>query len=188
MSVEILGEFYDSTHDQAYLSVNGLGAFALMKDEAGLHQLDYRFREKTPRTGHETMREDRETIRVEVLPWPNGLDAGFRRVAKSKITALKPPRSRLVAKADLAVSLFHEASLRSLDLWTTGPREQAIERSLTILRAQVDSATAPTAQRGTEIIRHYDLGIPARVKDVRSGKSTTRVDRILKGHLDVLLR
>ena len=187
MTVEILGEFYDEKHDQACLAINGLGAFALVKDEAGLHQLDHRFRERTPRAGHEAVREHRETIRIEIFPQANDSDTSFLRLVKTKTLALKPARSRLVQKADLAVSLFHETSLRSLELWTTGPREQAVERALLVLRSQVEFAATQPGDRRSDIIRHYDLGISSRVKDVRSGKSTTRVDRVLKGHLEALL-
>jgi ATP-dependent Clp protease ATP-binding subunit ClpC len=183
MSLEVLGEFFDEKRDQAWLAINGLGAFALVKDEAGLHQLDHRFRERIPRAGHEAVREYRETIRIEIFPLANEPDAAFRKQVKAKVTALKPAHSRLLPKADTTITLFHETSLRSLELWTAGPRDAAIERGLLVLRSQIESASAESSRCPTEIIRHYDLGLSARVRDIRSGKSTTRVDRVLKGDL-----
>jgi len=53
-----------------------------------------------------------------------------------------------------------------------------------ILYTQVNAGTS--SERISAIIRHYDLGLASRVRDVRSGKSTTRVDRVLKGHLEML--
>ena len=91
----------------------------------------------------------------------------------------------MIEKAELVISVFHEASLRSLELWTAGPREQAIERATLVLYSQVN-ADAQSSRRPAEIVRQYDLGISSRVKDLRSGKSTTRVDRILKGYLETL--
>jgi hypothetical protein len=92
-----------------------------------------------------------------------------------------------VKKADTNVSLFHEPSLRSIELWTTGPRQAALERSLLILHACVAAHTYGEPGHNDRIIRHYDLGISPRVKDTRSGRSTSRVDRVFKGHLDSLL-
>jgi protein subunit release factor A len=184
MTVEMLGEFYDEKRDRAYLLVAGLGAFALLKNETGLHQLDRRYRERTPRAGRETVREDRETIRVEILS--EGQERIPARQVKSRVAPLKPALSRLVKKADLQVSLFHEPSLRSIEIWTTGPRAQALERALLLLEAEMGGRTDESRANATAIIRHYDLGISPRVKDVRSGKATTRLDRVFKGHLEVL--
>jgi DNA polymerase III delta prime subunit len=186
MNFEVLGEWHDQKHDRAYLSLSGLGAFALLAGESGLHQLDYRFRERTPRAGRETMREDRELIRVETLPAGNEPDAAFRRAVKSKVSPLKPPRSRLLDKANYNVSIFHEPSLRSLELSMVGPKESAIDRALTILHAQVSFQGPDEQNNSFKIVRHYDLGLSPRIKDLRSGKTTTQVERVLKGRLDTL--
>jgi ATP-dependent Clp protease ATP-binding subunit ClpC len=188
MNVEVLGEWYDEKHDRAYLLISGLGAFALLEQESGLHQMDYRFRERTARAGREAMREDRELVRVETLPSGTEPQKDFRRGVKSRLSPLKPARSRLLTKANLNVSLFHEPSLRSLEIWMIGPKETALERALPILHAQVGSGTAGEQTPISAVIRHYDLGLAPRVKDVRSGRSTTRVDRVLKGQLEILSR
>jgi hypothetical protein len=186
MSLEVMGGCFDQKQARIWLLVSGLGAYALLKNESGLHQVDYRAREKKQRTGREAVREDRETIRVEPLPFGSEPDKAFRQAVKSKLKPLKEVAHRLLDKADLAVSLFHEPTLRSLELWTSGPREQALERSLMLLHTQVAALRADEC-RGTRIIRHYDLGIAPRVKDTRSGRTTNRVDKVFKGYLDVLL-
>jgi ATP-dependent Clp protease ATP-binding subunit ClpC len=186
MATEILGEFYSEKTDCAWLLVSGLGAYALLKNESGLHQIDHRFREKAPRTGKETTREDRELIRVEIIPTGTEPAKSFQRAIRTTVTLLKPPRSRLITKANFAVSAFHEPSLRSIELWTTGPKETALQRAASILSAQVEAPPA-AATNSERIIRHYDLGLSARIKDSRSGRSTTRIDRVLKGHLESIL-
>jgi hypothetical protein len=186
MNFEVLGERHDQKHDRAYLLISGLGAFALLNNESGLHQMDYRFRERTPRAGRELMREDRELLRVESLPCGNEPDAPFRRAVKSKVSLLKPARSRLLDKATLNISVFHEPSLRSLELWMAGSKEHALERALVILHAQVSRPNSDEQNDAAKIIRHYDLGLAPRVKDLRSGRTTTQVDRVLKGRLEAL--
>jgi protein subunit release factor A len=186
LDVEVLGERYDEKVDRAFLLVSGLGAFALLSQEGGLHQLDHRTRARSPRNSREKVHEDREVVRVEVLPTGGQPDKQFRQGVKATVTGLRPAKSRLLEKADLKVSLFHEASLRSLEVWTCGPRAPALERTLALLQAQIAAAAAGHSAQ-TMIVRHYDLGISARVKDVRTGRTTHRVDRVFKGDLDALL-
>lgn len=187
MSSEILGEIIGEKQDAAWLLVSGLGAYALLRNESGLHQLGRRTRSKQSRTGREVVLEDREIIRVVALPGGAEPDKRFRQATKSKITALKPAHSRLVEKADLRLSLFHEPTLRSLELWAGGPRGTALDRGLFVLHALVE-ATAQGLHKGPDaIVRHYDFGISPRVKDSRSGRSTTLVERVLKGNLDAFL-
>jgi protein subunit release factor A len=185
MTVEIAGEFFQDKQDRVYLNVTGLGAFALLKNESGLHQLNHRYRERKPRSGHEAVREDRETLRVEVLPEPKEKIPATQ--IKSRIITLKPPRSRLVQNADMHVSVFHEASLRSIEVWTKGPKAQALDLVIGLLEAELGNGTDKNRARNTAIIRQYHLGISSRIKDNRSGKTTTRVDRVLKGYLDSLI-
>ena len=187
MAPEVLGEFFDGKQDRAWLLISGLGAYALLKHESGLHQLDYRTREKKQRTGREAIREDRETARVEVLAIGAEPEKSFRLAVKSRFSSLKPAQNRLMEKADMSVSLFHEASLRSIEIWTSGPRPQALERSLLILHTCLAGSISAEQSHTGQVIRHYDLGISPRVKDTRSGRTTTRVDRVFKGHLDALL-
>jgi ATP-dependent Clp protease ATP-binding subunit ClpC len=181
MSVDILGEFWDGQHDRVYLLVSGLGAYVLLRHEAGLHQLDWRRRQRKHRTGKEVTREDREMVRVEVQPVDGEPEKQFTAAVKSKVSILRPARQRLL-KADLMLSLFHEPTLRSLELWCCGPRPEALKRCLLVLHAT--AKCAPPQSENTRVIRNYELGIAPKVKDVRTHRTTTRVDRVFKGYLD----
>ncbi|MCD6049826.1 MAG: ATPase, ATP-binding subunit [Verrucomicrobia bacterium] len=182
MSVEFLGEHYDEKRDRAYLLVAGLGAYGLFAVETGLHQLHHRYKHKNPRNGRELIGEDREIVRVEVLPFLGEPDKAFAKTVKSKSTVLKPSKSRLVENAAVEVALFHEPSVRSWECWTAGPRDAALERGMLVLHSQVKHTAVPV----TELVRQYDLGLAPKIKDHRTGRSSTNVDHILEGHLDVL--
>jgi len=184
LTAEFLGEFYDDKHDRVYLLVAGLGAYALLKQESGLHQVDRRFKGTAPRNGRELMREDRELVRVEIHSAAAQVSKQFRQKAKSKIAALKPVRVRLL-KAEFAVSAFDEGSVRSVELWTNGPRNEALERALTIIHAGATGDTPRTAE--DDVIRRYDVGLSAKIKDSRTGRTTTRVEQVLEGDLGQFL-
>ena len=184
MTTEVLGELFDEKRDRAYLLVAGLGAYALLRNECGLHQVDRRFKERAPRSGREVIREDRELIRVEVHPAATSPAKPMRQKIKAKAVALKPAPARLL-HSELAVSLFDERTLRSLEFWTTGPKEDAVERALMVLESQVLSDPAPDGQES--IIRRYDLGMSPKVKDTRTGRTTTRVEQFLNGELGLFL-
>jgi hypothetical protein len=133
------------------------------------------------------VREDRETIRVEVLLVGNEPDKHFRQAVRSRIVPLKNAQAFLLPKTDLSVSLFHQPSLRSLELRVGGSRSHALENGLLILHTLVSKPSSTASARDALIVRHYDLGISPRVKDTRSGRTTTFVDRVFKGYLDALL-
>jgi hypothetical protein len=179
----VWGEVYDASHDCVSLLVSGLGAFGLLKDELGLHQVNNRYKHKSTRAHRETMEEDRELLRVEVFSAPNEPSKQFQQQVKNRTSPLKPPRKRLIA-AEFSVSLLHEPSLRSLELWTAGPKESAITRGLTILAAQLQGSHVSIDAVG--VIREYHLGIGARVRDNRTGRETTRVKQVLKGEVESL--
>jgi ATP-dependent Clp protease ATP-binding subunit ClpC len=185
MSGEVLAEFQGAKTDRAWLRVSGLGAYALLKHEAGLHQLDHRYRIHAPRGGHEKEHEDRELIRADVRPAGAEPDKKFIASLKSGLEALKPPRTRLVEKADLAVCLFHEPSLRSLEIWTRGPKAAALDTAHRILFAQVGLEEERKESELAAVIRCYHLGIGSRIKDLRSGRTTTRLAQVFKGHLEM---
>jgi ATP-dependent Clp protease ATP-binding subunit ClpC len=184
MTAEVLGEFFDEKRDRVYLLVSGLGAYALLKNEFGLHQVDRRFKDRTPRSGREVMREDRELIRVEVHPAGSETPKQLRQRVKTKITPLKPIRKRLL-KSELALSVFDGDSVRSVEFWTTGPKNDALERALAILHAQATAGGNLPSQ--DSIVRHYDVGISPKVKDTRTGRTTTRLDQVMNGELGIFL-
>jgi len=184
MTAEVLGEFYDEKRDRVYLLITGLGSYALLKHESGLHQIDRRFKERTPRAGREVIREDRELLRVEIHSSGGQPPKQMRQKVKLKISALRPAKSRLL-KADFALSVFDEQSVRSLEFWTNGPKDDASERALLILHALAAADTKVVSQE--TIVRHYDLGMSPKVKDTRTGRTTTRLERVLNGELDSFL-
>jgi hypothetical protein len=184
MTAEVLGEYYDDKQDRVYLLVGGLGAYGLLKHEYGLHQIDRRYKQRVPKSGREVIHEDRELLRVETRPVVGRPGKEFQRHVKAKIAALKPPRKRLL-HADLSVSLFHEPTVRSMEFWTRGPREEALERGLAVLHAVAVDQSRELESVG--IIRQYDVGMAPKVKDMRTGRTTTRVNRVFKGDLDIVL-
>jgi hypothetical protein len=179
MTAEVLGEFYNARQDRVYLLISGLGAYGLLKNESGLHQVERRYKERAARSAREVIREDRELLRVETLPASGQPSQQFQRHVKSKISAVSPVRQRLL-KNNLAVTLFHEPSVRSLEFWTTGSKEEALERGFLVLSAHVAGGSDVG---GGGIVRQYDVGMAAKVKDYRTGRTTSRVDQVFKGDL-----
>lgn len=160
-----------------------LGDSEELKHETGLHQVDRRYKQRTNRSSREVFREDRELLRVEVNLAPHEPSPQLQRRVKARVSALKPVRSRLL-KADLAVNLFDESILRSVEFWITDPKDSAVARGLLILSAY--SATGFESHGINGVIRQYDVGLAPRVKDTRTGRMTTRVHQVLKGDLDML--
>lgn len=182
MTAEILGEFYDGKQDRVYLLVAGLGAYALLKNESGLHQVDRRFKERAARSGREVFHEDRELVRVEVHSAFSQPPKQLQQRVKSKVSTLKPVKKRLL-NADLAVSVFDEQAVRSIEFWTNGPKEEALERCIVVLHATADSK----ASLENIIVRHYDVGIAPKIKDARTGNTTTHIEKVFDGELDLFL-
>jgi ATP-dependent Clp protease ATP-binding subunit ClpC len=181
MDVAVLAERYGDKEEVVFLEVAGLGALGLLKQESGLHEFERRFRTRAARTGKEVQQEDTEMVRVEIVPFP--LEIKLAKEIQAKVQTVKPAKSRLVEKADLDVSVFHQPSLRSLRGWTRGPRPDAIARLSRILAALVASGPAVSEPA---VVRRYSLGTSPRIKDYRSGRTVTRVERVLKGHLELL--
>jgi ATP-dependent Clp protease ATP-binding subunit ClpC len=183
MTAEVLGEFYNERQDHVYLLTAGLGAYGLLKGESGLHRIDRRYKERTPRTNREIIREDRELVRIEIHPAANKVPQQFCQQLKTKLSTLRPARTRLI-KTTLALALFHEPSVRSLELWTNGSKEDALERGASILYA-IKHQGVDTDSAG--IIRQYDLGIGAKIKDNRTGRTTTRIKQFFNGNVGPML-
>jgi hypothetical protein len=149
-----------------------------LKSEAGLHQVSRRYKQRAARTGREILHDDRELVRVSVAPGSHETAPQLSREVKARVSPLKPAKERLL-RAEFAVNLFHAPTLQSLDVWTSGPKETAVSRSLLILGVRAYSNSAIDQEQG--VIRQYDLGIAPRVKDMRTGRVTTKVKDILKG-------
>jgi ATP-dependent Clp protease ATP-binding subunit ClpC len=184
MTTEVLGEFYNDRQDRSYLLVAGLGAYGLLRNEAGLHQVNRRYKQRDTRSNRERLLDDRELLRVETHPAGIEPTREFQQDVKARTATLKPARKRLL-DCELAVTLFHEPSLRSVEFWTTGPREAAIARGGLILNAQLEGN--PSVALSDRLVRQYDLGIGPKIKDARTGRTTTRVKQVLRGDVEPLL-
>ncbi len=175
----------DPVEDTVTLLVSGAGAYALLAGEAGLHQVSCG--RKEARSGKRRP-VDREVVRVEVLPVPAG-DPGFGLdELRIEVRALGGARGRLLARLKHDVLLFHLASLTALRAWTDGSKAEALERLRPLLRARIEAAKGGEAATGRPpVVRRYTLGPTTLVRDLRSGRSTGRLDQVLEGHLDLFL-
>jgi hypothetical protein len=75
--------------------------------------------------------------------------------------------------------------------WSDGSKAQAVERLTPLLWARIEAArAAPSSTPSTlpPVIRRYLLGPSPAVKDLRLGKTTGRLDLVLKGYLDPFLQ
>jgi ATP-dependent Clp protease ATP-binding subunit ClpC len=186
LETEVLGERFEGKDDLAWLQIHGLGAFALFAPETGLHQFDHRHRARSTRGGRERLKEDREIVRVEVFPTCGDPPRPFTTPLKLTVRPLKPAKARLLSRLNLQVTAFDPKSLRSLDLWMQGPRAEAIARTQRLLFDLVRDHASVSVGKPTSIVRSYDTGSAPRVKDLRSGRSTSRTDLIFKGRLELV--
>ncbi len=174
----------DPAEDTLTLQVSGAGAYALLAGEAGLHQVSRGRKE----TGGRSRPVDREVIRVEVLAVPVG-EPGFEfEEVRVEARPLGGARGRLLARLKHDVQLFHVPSLTSVRAWTDGTKAEAVERLRPLLRARVEGGKAGADASGRpQVVRRYTLGPTTLVRDLRSGRSTGRLDQVLEGHLDMFL-
>jgi ATP-dependent Clp protease ATP-binding subunit ClpA/protein subunit release factor A len=183
---EVIAERWEGQVDEVWLRIPGLGARALFVAEEGLHEFNHRRRSKNPRSGREQTFKDTTMLRVEVFPGQGDPDRKFMREVDTqvRVSALKPPRSRMVDSASWSVRVFHPPTLRSIEVWTAGTKDQAMKTACEILYSQVRSA-APTDTSSTRVVRRYDLGIGSRIKDLRTGRITTRLAQFFRGKVDL---
>src|SRR5439155_23314000 len=174
----------DPPEDTVTLQVSGAGAFALLASEAGLHQVT-RGR-KADRDGRKRP-VDRDVVRVEVLPVPiSAADFGHDEV-RVEARPLKGDRGRLLARLKFDVQLFHVPTLVSVRAWSDGSKTEAVERLRVLLRARVEAARSAGEVGRPPLVRRYTLGPTTLVRDVRSGRSSGRLDQVLDGYLDAFL-
>jgi hypothetical protein len=181
---QFLAERFDDRSDVAVIQVLGLGAVALFTGEAGLHEFKRRTRVKVPRARREQTHEDTAVIRVELFAVAAEPDTKFATTVHAQLRSLKPARSRLVESANWHATAFHEPTVRSLDLWLLGERAEAQSAALRLLHAQATDSTAPA--NGDAVIRRYDLGIGSRIKDLRTGRTTTRLAQFFRGQIEMV--
>ena len=86
--------------------------------------------------------------------------------------------------------LFHPKTLVSVRAWVPGPRDEAVARVMLLLRvrAETPARVVTASSEAPPVIRRYELGQNHGVKDLRTGKHTPHVERVLRGQLDPFLR
>lgn len=179
----ITAERRDDRSEVLLLQLLGLGATALISGESGLHEFNRRRREKNPRSGREETHQDTTVARVEVFPLPAGPPKKFAAETNLKATALKSADAWLLERVSWQVTAFHEASIRSLDLRFPGEKNEALANAARFFHAQV-SRPAATPNADT-LIRRYDIGIGSRIKDLRTGRTTTRLAQFFRGQVEM---
>jgi peptide chain release factor 2 len=172
--------------DALALQVTGAGAYALLAAEAGLHQVG---RGRSERGGGKRRIVDRDVVRVEVFPLPGGDDGFGRDELRVEVHALADAKGRLLVKPRYEVHLLHVPSMIAVRGWTDGTKAEAATRLRPLLRARVEAAKAALTSDGNQppVVRRYTLGPAPRVRDLRTGRTTGRLDQVLEGQLDVFL-
>lgn len=186
LQAEVIAERWDDSVDEVHLKVPGLGALALFSGESGLHEFNFRKRVKNPRSGREQTHKDSSLVRVEVFGAGSDPDKSFTRAVEVQVKALKPQRSRLIAKAGWSVRLFHPVTVRSVEAWSHGTKDDVLSVAMGILFAHVRAADQ-SKTAATKVIRRYDLGIGSQIKDLRTGKITTRLAQFFGGRVELSL-
>jgi len=169
--------------DAAVLQLTGPGAFALLAGEAGLHQ----FLQKRPERRDSGRRGERDTVRVEVLRVPPEAVAFPAAELHIETQPLRDVPGRLLPRLKLEVQLLHTPSMIAVRAWTDAARAQAVDALGPLLWARLEAARTPAASPPA-VVRRYVLGPSPYVKDLRLGRTTGRVDLVLKGHLDPFLK
>ncbi|MBL8796336.1 MAG: AAA family ATPase [Planctomycetia bacterium] len=170
--------------DTLTLQMSAAGAFTLLQGEAGLHHFSQKLGDPGGR------RHERDVVRVEVLAAPAD-ETPFPAAEISVETNNLPAVSgRLLPKPKLEVQLLHLPTMISVRAWTDGNRAQAVERLTPLLRARIEASGAATASATAPppIVRRYVLAPSPYVRDLRVGRTTGRLDLVLKGHLEPFLR
>ena len=189
LSVQVVAEQFGDAEEAVYLHVTGLGAYAWMSEEAGLHAFR-RWSKFRPRRGaSESEQEDLAVVAVEVCDLSGGPDRKFVSRLTTRIQPLKPAVSRLVEQGAWRVEMFDGDSVRSLAGVFPGTRKAALESAAGLLWSlanAVANRAVGTAVGEVSVIREYELGQGACVRDLRTGRSTTRVSHVFRGQLELL--
>jgi ATP-dependent Clp protease ATP-binding subunit ClpC len=177
----------EPAEDTITLAVAGAGAFALLAAETGIHQVA---RGRSEVRGGKRRAAEREVVHVEVLPTPLG-DAVFAAdELRVETRSLTKTAGRLLRQLKHEVRLFHVPSMTAVRAWTDGTKAEAVDKVKVLLRARLDATAAHEGERPQRppVVRRYTLGPTTLVRDLRSGRSTGRLDQVLEGHLEAFLR
>jgi len=182
----------DPNEDTVAFAIGGAGAYALLRTETGLHQVRRKIQGDKSHD-ERRRRELRDLVRVEVMRQPDSEGpAHSAQSGQIRLSVQDRPvqdrhgaEARFGAAARFETSALHLPTMISVKTWQPGDRDQAKRRTMALLHARLAAKGATT--ESTEVVRTYSLGPNPRVIDRRSGTSTGRIDRILKGELESFL-
>lgn len=168
----------ETREDVLALQISGAGAYALLAGEAGLHALGRGRKQDGP--------PHREMIHVDVWPFPEEREFP---AADLEIEVRVPPATegRLLPRLTREVRLFHRPTMTAVTVWTGGTRAEALDKARVLLRARLARTGEQAAPAQRTLVRRYRLGPSPLVRDLRSGRTTGRLDLVLEGHLDGFL-
>jgi ATP-dependent Clp protease ATP-binding subunit ClpC len=176
----------DPPEDTISLLVYGPGAYALLANEAGEHQLSKGPATKEKKRPEPAGKTERDVVRIEVLPAPT-IEPNFQTGELDVVVRpLAGTRGRLLSHLNHEVRLFHTKSMVSVRGWCEGAKVEAISRMKMLLSARLAAQSQPAPER-PPVVRRYRLGPSQLVRDQRTGRSTGRLDQVLEGHLDMFL-
>jgi hypothetical protein len=189
LDVEVLDERTEGERGVSVL-LSGAGAWTLLEKEGGLQLLlkgkiaSARRKERGER-GEGRKREarvlqGREVVRVTVAPVTPRRPAPARDEIRLELKPLDARKGRFLPDPCWDVQAVHLPTMRSLHAWLGGSRSQATERALLLLRTHLGAGEESPGS----VVRRYLLGPTERVHDLRSGKVSPRLDRILAGELE----
>lgn len=180
----------DPPEDTITLLVYGPGAYALLANEAGVHQVSKgsasRERKRSEARLTHDAKLERDVVRVEVLPAPSAETNFAPGELDTVVRPMPGTRGRLLAHINHDVRLFHTKTMLSVRGWCEGTKAEALERMKTLLSARLQAQSHTTPER-PPVVRRYRLGPNTLVRDQRTGRSTGRLDQVLEGHLDMFL-
>jgi ATP-dependent Clp protease ATP-binding subunit ClpC len=159
--------------ESVLLLVAGVGAFELFRGEEGLHQLS---------RGSGRHREERDLVSVSVhaplddTPFaPKELKVSARSVRG---------KGRFGQRLSSDLDLLHLPTMTGLRARSGLGKEAALKALAPLLRSLLARASPAVP----ELTRRYVLGSSPMVRDRRTGARTGRVDRVLAGELELVLR
>jgi ATP-dependent Clp protease ATP-binding subunit ClpC len=173
----------DPPEDTITLLIYGPGAFALLTNEAGVHQFS------KGRKQADGGKLERDVVRVEVFPAPTTEPSFAPAELDVVVRPLAGTRGRLLTHLNHEIRLFHTKSMISVRGWCEGTKAEALGRMKMMLSARLaaHAQSASESVGGGAVVRRYRLGPSTLVRDQRTGRSTGRLDQVLEGHLDMFL-
>jgi ATP-dependent Clp protease ATP-binding subunit ClpC len=169
--------------DSIVLLVSGVGSFGLLAGEEGLHHVTRTVGAK------DRPKRERDVVRVEVFPEPRESDPPPDRELRAETSPVRGVPGRLDARPRTEISLLHLPTMTSVKAWTPAGPADAPARVLPLLLVRCAAAGGdPHDAPKDPVIRRYSLGPTPRVTDLRSGRTTGSLDRVLAGDLELFLQ